>query len=69
MHICTECLSSAGKTTFFVANQEKLDEVSLEQLTALEAEHKDIEEENKTFAADVRSLSIGMQFDPLKFSC
>ncbi|KAI0728022.1 TBPIP-domain-containing protein [Fomitopsis betulina] len=46
-----------GKTTFFVANQDKLDDVSAEKLAALEKEHTLIEDENKTLAADVRTLS------------
>ena len=49
----------AGKTTFFVANQEKLEDVSAEKLADLEKEHKIIEEENKTLAAEVRTLSTG----------
>ncbi|KAI0725347.1 TBPIP-domain-containing protein [Fomitopsis betulina] len=46
-----------GKTTFFVANQDKLGDVSAEKLAALEKEHTLIEDENKTIAADVRTLS------------
>ncbi|KAH9918298.1 TBPIP-domain-containing protein [Fomitopsis serialis] len=46
-----------GKTTFFVANQDKLEEVSTEKLAGLEKDHKDIEEENKFLAAEVRALS------------
>ncbi|EPT01916.1 hypothetical protein FOMPIDRAFT_1144534 [Fomitopsis schrenkii] len=46
-----------GKTTFFVANQDRLEDVSAERLADLENEHKSIEEENKTLAADVRALS------------
>ncbi|EPS94716.1 hypothetical protein FOMPIDRAFT_1133850 [Fomitopsis schrenkii] len=46
-----------GKTTFFVANQDKLEDVSSEKLADLEKEHKSIEEENKTLAAEVRALS------------
>ncbi|KAI0731665.1 TBPIP-domain-containing protein [Fomitopsis betulina] len=46
-----------GKTTFFVANQDKLDDISAEKLVALESEHTSIEDQNKTTAADVRTLS------------
>ena len=55
-----------GKTTFFVANQDKLDDVSAEKLAALEKEHTLIEDENKTLAADVRTLSTGTP-SPLPF--
>ncbi|KZT63550.1 TBPIP-domain-containing protein [Daedalea quercina L-15889] len=46
-----------GKTTFFVANQEKLKDVSTEELAHLEKEYKSIEEENKALAAELRTLS------------
>ncbi|KAH9830371.1 TBPIP-domain-containing protein [Rhodofomes roseus] len=46
-----------GKTTFFVANQDKLGDVSSEKLADQEKEYKSIEEENKALAADVRALS------------
>ncbi|TFY59314.1 hypothetical protein EVJ58_g5859 [Rhodofomes roseus] len=48
-----------GKTTFFVANQDKLGDVSSEKLADQEKEYKSIEEENKALAADVRALSTG----------
>lgn len=58
----TYACAHIGKTTFFVANQEKLEDVSAEKLAGLEKEHKDIEEENKTLAAEVRALSTGIFF-------
>jgi len=46
-----------GKTTFFVANQASLEDVPAEKLAALEAEHKEIEEANKTLQAEVRAAT------------
>lgn len=59
MHMLMNAYTPSGKTTFFVANQEKLEDVSTEKLADLEKQHKNIEEENKTLAAEVRALSTG----------
>ena len=48
-----------GKTTFFVANQANLEDMPAEKLKALEAEHKSLEESNKTLAAQLKAASAG----------
>jgi 26S proteasome regulatory subunit (ATPase 3-interacting protein) len=50
---------SSGKTSFFVANQANIESISAEQLAALEAEHKVIDEENKFLAAEFKTLNAG----------
>lgn len=56
--------SIVGKTTFFVINQATIDSIPAEKLTALEAEQKAIDEENKMLAADLRSFNIGKLYIP-----
>jgi len=46
-----------GKTTFFVANQANINSIPAEKLTALEAEHKSIDEENKLLAGEFKTLT------------
>ncbi|KAF9647633.1 TBPIP-domain-containing protein [Thelephora ganbajun] len=46
-----------GKSTFFVYNQSKIENLPAEKLVTLEAQLKDIEEENKLLTAEVKSLS------------
>ncbi|KAF9788271.1 TBPIP-domain-containing protein [Thelephora terrestris] len=46
-----------GKSTFFVYNQSKIDNLPAEKLVTLEAQLKEAEEENKLLAAEVKSLS------------
>ncbi|KAF9017524.1 TBPIP-domain-containing protein [Hymenopellis radicata] len=46
-----------GKTTFFVANQAKLDTVPAEKLAVLEEEQKQIDEENKVLVAELKSAN------------
>jgi hypothetical protein len=48
-----------GKTTFFVANQANIDVMPAEELVALEAEYKVIDEDNKARAAELKMLSTG----------
>jgi TRAP-type C4-dicarboxylate transport system substrate-binding protein len=50
----------AGKTTFFVANQAKIEEMPAEKQAALESECKSVEEENKQRTVQVKVLSAGM---------
>lgn len=54
--ICT------GKTTFFVANQDKLEDMPGEKLAALEAAHKAVEEANKVLQAEVKAAAAGASF-------
>lgn len=49
----------SGKTTFFVANQANINSIPAEKLTALEAEHKSIDEENKLLAGEFKTLTSG----------
>ncbi|OSC96705.1 TBPIP-domain-containing protein [Trametes coccinea BRFM310] len=53
-----------GKTTFFVANQANLEDMPSEKLTALEAELKRIDEQNKVMVADLKS--VGAELAKLK---
>ncbi|KAL0956232.1 hypothetical protein HGRIS_002388 [Hohenbuehelia grisea] len=46
-----------GKTTFFVANQANIKSVAADEITALEAELKETEEDNKLKATAVKSLT------------
>ena len=48
-----------GKTTFFVANQANLEDMPAEKLSALEAEYKKLDEENKMLAGEVKTLGAG----------
>lgn len=48
-----------GKTTFFVANQSKLDCLPAEEIAALETELTAVEEENKTLTMELRNASAG----------
>ncbi|KAG6866417.1 hypothetical protein C0991_004702 [Blastosporella zonata] len=52
--------SVAGKTTFFVINQSNIDVVPSEELAALEATQKVIDEENKILLADLRTAQSGI---------
>lgn len=52
--------SIRGKTTFFVVNQANLDSVPAEKIAALEAELKEIDEENKLLTTEVRSTTASM---------
>jgi 26S proteasome regulatory subunit (ATPase 3-interacting protein) len=49
----------SGKTTFFVANQANIETLPTEKITALEIEHKSLEENNKLLASEVKTLSAG----------
>ena len=51
-----------GKSTFFVYNQSKIDNLPAEKLVTLEAQLKEAEEENKLLTAEVKSLSAGVWF-------
>ncbi|KAJ3927129.1 MAG: TBPIP-domain-containing protein [Lentinula lateritia] len=46
-----------GKTTFFVANQAKIDTLSPEKISALEEECKRLDEENKTIALQIKAAT------------
>jgi len=52
-----------GKSTFFVYNQSKMEDLPAEKLAALETQLKEVEEENKLLAAEVKSLSTGVRCD------
>lgn len=54
-----------GKTTFFVANQEKIPTLPTEELTALESEVKSTEELNKELTAEIKNATTGVCFPPL----
>ncbi|KAL0577754.1 PSMC3 interacting protein [Marasmius crinis-equi] len=47
-------LAEKGKTTFFVANQSKIETLPAEEIAVLEAEYKKIDEGNKQLAAQVK---------------
>ena len=49
----------SGKTTFFVANQAKIEAVSSEKLAILEAEYKAVDNANKLRANEIRTASNG----------
>jgi 26S proteasome regulatory subunit, ATPase 3, interacting protein len=49
-----------GKTTFFVANQANLEDMPVDKLKQLEAEHKAIEDTNKSLLADLKTANAGM---------
>lgn len=49
----------AGKTTFFVYNQSKIDTVPVEQIARFEEEYKETDEENKVLVADLRIATSG----------
>lgn len=53
-------LISAGKTTFFVANQANLEDVPPGKLASLESGFKALEEENKQSLAQIKSKQAGM---------
>ena len=58
----TETLSvkyAAGKTTFFVANQDKIESMAAEKIASLEAEIKTMEVENTSLALQVKAYSAG----------
>ena len=59
---------SLGKSTFFVYNQSKIEELPAEKLATLEAQLKDVEEENKLLTVEVKSLSAGVRFSELPTS-
>ncbi|KAF5388778.1 hypothetical protein D9757_005619 [Collybiopsis confluens] len=44
-----------GKTTFFVANQAKIDTLAPAQISVLEEEYKKLDEENKLFSSQIKS--------------
>ncbi|KAJ3813175.1 TBPIP-domain-containing protein [Lentinula aff. lateritia] len=46
-----------GKTTFFVANQAKIDTLSPEKISALEEECKKLDEENKAIASQIKAAT------------
>lgn len=48
-----------GKTTFFVANQAKIDALSPDQISASEEELKKLDEENKALAAQIKTTTTG----------
>lgn len=52
-------LCAPGKTTFFVANQANLEDMPAEKLKALEAEHKSLEESNKSLVSELKSANAG----------
>lgn len=52
--VCT-----TGKTTFFVANQANLEDMPSEKLSGLEAEFKEIDEQNKALQMEVRAATMG----------
>ncbi len=56
---CPTDVFPIGKTTFFVANQAKLDTVPAEKLAVLEEEQKQIDEENKVLVAELKSANSG----------
>jgi 26S proteasome regulatory subunit (ATPase 3-interacting protein) len=49
-----------GKSTFFVYNQSKIENLPAEKLGILEAQLKEVEEENKLLAAEAKTLSAGI---------
>ena len=51
-----------GKSTFFVYSQSKIENLPAEKLATLDAQLKDVEEENKLLTAEVKSLSAGARF-------
>lgn len=52
-----------GKSTFFVYNQSKMEDLPAEKLAGLEVQLKEVGEENKLLTAEVKSLSTGVQCD------
>ena len=65
-HACHALCLLPGKTTFFVANQAKIEEMPLEKQAALESEFKSIDEENKQRAAQVKALTAGKPGPPTR---
>ena len=51
---------SSGKTTFFVANQNSIDAMPDDKVSALEGEIKALEEDNKVLVTGVRSSTAGI---------
>lgn len=51
-----------GKTTFFVANQAKIDALSPDQIHASEEELKLLDEENKALAAQIKTATTGRSY-------
>lgn len=51
-----------GKSTFFVYNQSKIENLPAEKLATLEAQLKEAEKENKLLVAEVKFLSAGVRF-------
>ncbi|KAI0749194.1 TBPIP-domain-containing protein [Daedaleopsis nitida] len=49
---------TCGKTTFFVANQANMEDMPAEKLSALEAELKSLDEGNKVYAQELKSLNV-----------
>jgi hypothetical protein len=49
----------AGKTTFFVPNQAKIDTLAPERIAEMEKETKEAEEDNKARAAQVKAAVAG----------
>lgn len=49
----------AGKTTFFVANQAKIDTMPSDAIALLEAEYKTVDEENKVLSSEIKSANSG----------
>lgn len=52
----------SGKTTFFVANQAKIDALSPDQIHTSEEELKLLDEENKAFAAQIKTATTGRSY-------
>ena len=55
----TYALDPAGKTTFFVYNQAKIECLPNEKISELKTELAKNEEENQALAAEVKSLTAG----------
>ena len=53
-----------GKTTFFVANQDKIECMSAEKIASLDADIKSVEEENASLALQVKAYSAGTLIVP-----
>jgi len=56
-----------GKSTFFVYNQSKIENLPAERLVTLDEQLKDVEEENKLLTAEAKSLSAGARSSGLSF--
>ncbi|KAK1229147.1 PSMC3 interacting protein [Marasmius sp. AFHP31] len=61
LHVCD---SGTGKTTFFVANQSKIETLPAERIAIVEAEYKNIDEGNKQLVT--QSKALGAELAKLK---